>query len=148
MDLVKLLPEVLPQAIEWTSAQADHVAKNGAPLNEQGLNIARRVGVEEPEHIRIQYVDDFPLPCEQPLRDVAVHTGFIGPEIGGVTFNHSVLIRRGHGSLRLLSHEFRHVSQYENYGSIAAFLQDYLHQIAEFGYWQAPLEEDARKHEL
>lgn len=144
----QLLPELIPQAVEWVQAQADRVSLNGEPLNELGLNIAREVGVDQPEKIRIEFVKDFPLPNAQPLRDVVVHTGLLGPGMAGVTFGHSVLIRQGHGDIRLFSHEFRHVQQYERYGSIAAFLSDYLRQIAEVGYEKAPLEQDARAHEL
>jgi hypothetical protein len=49
---------------------------------------------------------------------------------------------------QLLSHECRHVYQYEAAGSIAAFLPVYIEQIVEFGYDDAPFEQDARHHEL
>jgi hypothetical protein len=48
---------------------------------------------------------------------------------------------------RLVSHELRHVHQYETAGSIAAFLGVYLAQIATVGYDNAPLEPDAIRHE-
>jgi hypothetical protein len=48
----------------------------------------------------------------------------------------------------LLSHELRHVYQYEAAGSIAAFLLNYLWQIATAGYEECPLELDARAHEV
>lgn len=148
MDLKQLLPQVVPQAIDWVEVQAAHVAKVGVPLTELGVKIAREVGVRQPERIRIEFVDEFPLPDEQPLRDAAVHTGLFGPNMAGITFGHSVLIRRGKESDRLFRHEFRHIQQYEQYGSIGAFLQEYLRQIAEVGYEEAPLELDAQKYEL
>jgi hypothetical protein len=149
VDFKELLPDLLPQAVDWVEAQGNLVALAGDPLNELGLKIARQVGVEKPEKIRIQLVSDFALPVEQPLRDVVIYTGLLGSNIDGLTLGHSVLIRRGHHrDIGLLSHEFRHVQQYEKYGSIAAFLSDYLWQVAEFGYRKAPLEKDARNHEL
>jgi hypothetical protein len=39
------------------------------------------------------------------------------------------------------------VHQYEEAGSIAAFLATYLEQIVTFTYAHAPLELDARRHE-
>jgi hypothetical protein len=48
----------------------------------------------------------------------------------------------------LLSHELRHIYQYEAAGSIAAFLPIYLWQIAMVGYEECPLERDARAHEV
>jgi hypothetical protein len=54
----------------------------------------------------------------------------------------------GYGTPRLISHEFRHVAQYEVAGSIEAFLPVYLAQIVEAGYEAAPFEVDARNHEI
>jgi hypothetical protein len=65
----------------------------------------------------------------------------------GLTLGHSIFICRGHQTRRLLSHELRHVHQYEANGSIAEFLPMYLQQIAEVGYANAPFEIDARAHE-
>jgi hypothetical protein len=88
------------------------------------------------------------LPTDTALRNAAVQTGLLGPGMIGLTLGYAVLIRRGHeASPRLLSHEFRHVYQYEAAGSIAAFLPGYLQQIVAFGYVNAPLEADARAHE-
>jgi hypothetical protein len=55
---------------------------------------------------------------------------------------------KGQGSNRLISHECRHVHQYEVAGSIAGFLPLYLQQIVSYGYEQAPYEIDAREHEI
>jgi hypothetical protein len=65
----------------------------------------------------------------------------------GLTLGHSIFICRGHQTRRLLSHELRHVHQYEAHGSIAEFLPVYLQQIAEVGYANAPFEIEARAHE-
>ncbi len=51
-------------------------------------------------------------------------------------------------SRRLLSHEFRHVAQFERAGSIAAFLPVYLESVVQEGYWGCRFEQDARAHEL
>lgn len=51
-------------------------------------------------------------------------------------------------SVRLASHECRHVVQYEEAGSIAAFLPGYLKQLADVGYENAPYEIDAKAHEF
>ena len=77
-----------------------------------------------------------------------METGLLGPEMIGVTFGYGVYICDGHISNRLISHECRHVYQYEVAGSIGAFLQVYLQQIATVGYHDAPLEVDARQHEI
>jgi len=96
----------------------------------------------------VQVVDALPLPEDQELRDIATQTGLLGPGMIGLTLGYAVFVCRGHdASVRLLSHEFRHVYQYEVLGSIKLFLPVYLQQIAQFGYGDAPLEVDARAHE-
>jgi hypothetical protein len=66
----------------------------------------------------------------------------------GMTFGHSIYIARGAESVRLYSHEFRHVYQYETSGSLEAFMDEYLHQVLTFGYSKAPLELDAKEFEV
>jgi hypothetical protein len=109
--------------------------------------VARNVGVVHPELIRVALVDVLPMPQDPMLRAAAVQKGLFGPDTAGVTLGYSVFLRRGRDTWSLLSHEFRHVFQYEQAGSIAAFLPIYLQQILQFGYANAPLELDARAHE-
>ena len=82
------------------------------------------------------------------MRQAALATGLLGPGMIGLTLGYSIFIVRGYMGRRLVSHECRHVYQYETHGSIAAFLPIYLLQIATVGYVNAPFEQDARAHEL
>jgi hypothetical protein len=146
IDLAASLPMLLPRAVAW--AEASVVLTSGNALQPPELELARSVGVVKPEKIRIGVVDRLPLPTDAALRDAAVQTGLLGPSMIGLTLGYAVLICRGHeASTRLLTHEFRHVYQYEAAGSIAAFLPGYLQQIVTVGYFNAPLEADARAHE-
>jgi len=148
MDLLAVLPQLLPGAIAWAEAQATHVSAVGFSLSESGLVVARRVGVRYPEQIRIKQVEQLPMPEEPMLKQAAIETGLLGPHMAGLTLGYSILICRGQDTVRLLSHECRHVYQYETFGSIAAFLPVYLQQIAEVGYNYAQFEIDARTHEF
>jgi hypothetical protein len=147
MDLQAALPFLLPKAIAWAEGEANSAAATGQALNDSEQQVASRVGVSRPELIRVALVDSLPMPNEPALRSAAIQTGLLGPHMAGLTLGYSVFVRRGQDTLRLLSHEFRHVYQYEQAGSIAAFLPVYLQQIAQFGYANAPLEADARAHE-
>lgn len=147
IDLRAALPLLLPGAIAWAEARAQEAAATGVALTQQGADIARGVGVQRPELIRVVVVDSLLLPEDAMLRAAALQTGLLGPRTAGLTLGYSVFIRRGHETVRLLSHEFRHVQQYEAHGSIAAFLPVYLQQIVEFEYDIAPFEIDARGHE-
>ncbi len=145
MDLQAAL--LLPHAIAWAEARASEVAESGRSLNEREIAIARAVGVRRPDLIRVALVETLPLPERADLRAAALQTGVLGPNMVGLTLGYSVFICQGHVSTRLLSHECRHVYQYECAGSIAAFLPVYLQQVVQFGYTAAPYEVDARAHE-
>jgi uncharacterized protein YndB with AHSA1/START domain len=147
VDLRSELPRLLPAAIAWAEARAKCAAAAGAALSLSELDLARAVGVARPELVRVETVGELPLPHDPALREAALQTGLLGPDMIGLTLGHSILVCRGHRTPRLLSHELRHVRQYEQCGSIAAFLPVYLMQIVEFGYQSAPYEQDARRHE-
>ena len=134
-------------AIAWAEAQAADVLASGKPLTPAQAVRARAVGVSDPGRVRIKVVADLPEPADDELRAAAIQEGLLGPQTHGITFGHGVIIRRGHEDNRLVSHELRHVYQYEAAGSIASFLPVYLKQIIDYKYENAPLEIDARQHE-
>ena len=152
VDLKEALPVLLPAAIAWAEARAKRAAEVGSALTAAEQEIAQRVGVRQPARVRVETVDDLPLPEDPALRAAALAAGLSGPGMVGLTLGHSIFIRRGNRDrrqhVRLLSHELRHVHQYEQHGSIGAFLRVYLSQIVEVGYANAPLEADARAHEI
>ena len=147
MDLHDL-PRLLPRAVAWAEEVAGHVASAGEPLDASGLSDAKTVGVQRPERVRVLMVDHLPLPSDSDLQAAALQTGLLGPTMTGLTLGHSILIRRGQLSRRLLTHECRHVFQYEQAGSIAEFLPSYLQSIVQVGYFDSPFEKDARAHEM
>ena len=119
----------------------------GRPLTVTELALAKAVGVRNASRVRIKLVNELPKPTHPDLRVAAEQTGLLEPNTAGVTFGYAVFIRHGFATNRLVSHELRHVHQYEAAGSIAAFLPVYLAQIVSVGYEQAPFELDARYHE-
>jgi hypothetical protein len=98
--------------------------------------------------VRVLVVDAIPLPDEPHLKAAAMQVGLSQAWAAGMTLGHAVLVRRGYeNDVRLLSHEFRHVAQYEAAGSVRAFLAVHLEHLAKYGYDDAPFELDARAHE-
>ncbi len=146
-DLATVLPKLLPQAIEWMELRSAEILSRGKPLTAAGIRIARSVGVLDPERIRVELVKSLPLPDDQMLRDVALQTGLIDPDMAGGTFGYGIYACKDQATNRLLAHECRHVFQYEVAGSIAAFLPVYLQEIAERGYLECSFEVDARRCE-
>ena len=147
MDLTAALPLLLPKAITWAEDQATHIALTGRALEASQIALARSVGVQRPEAIRLALVTAIPRPADPDLLRATIATGLLAADTVGLTLGHGIIVCQGHLSKRLLSHELRHVHQYEMAGSLAAFLTTYLRQIVDYGYLAAPLEIDARAHE-
>jgi hypothetical protein len=147
LDLLTVLPLLLPGAIAWAELQSQNITHTGQSLDDTGLALARSVGVQRPELIRVKIVSQIPLPTDPALQQAAIETGLLGPQTVGLTLGYGIFITQGNLTPRVLSHECRHVYQYEMGGSIAAFLPVYLQQIVSIGYHDAPLEEDARAME-
>ena len=148
IDLEAELPRLLPKAIAWAEEEAAAALASGMSMSESGLRLARSVGVHFPERIRVVEAASLPSPADPELNSAALQAGLLGPGMEGLTLGYAVFILEGRGSNRLISHECRHVYQYEMAGSIAAFLPLYLQQIVSYGYDQAPYEIDAREHEI
>ena len=142
------LAALAPKAIAWAEALAATTLKSGTPLTALQRDIAVKSGVREPGKIRIVVVDRVPLPDEPSLKAAAAQVGLSEEWAAGMTLGHAVIVHRGYeNDVRLLSHEFRHVAQYEAVGGIAPFLGAHLQHLAQYGYENSPFEVDARAHE-
>lgn len=148
MNLASALPTLLPQAVAWAEGEALGALRDGDPLGPAELAIARRAGVRSPKRIRVRVVDSLPMPENPVLREAAVRSGLLGSGMIGLTLGYAIFMREGHVDIRLISHESRHVYQYEAHGGIAAFLPAYLAQVVSVGYASAPFELDAQEHEV
>ncbi len=148
MDLLYQLQTLLPLAIKWAEQNSEKIQNEGTSLTPEQIEIAKQVGVTNTQKIKILEVAKIPIPENEKLSEAATQIGFLSEEMKGLTLGHSIYICNGHVSSRLLSHELRHVYQYEAFGSIPQFLVEYLKQIVLVGYENALLEQDARQHEI
>jgi hypothetical protein len=147
-QLAAQLPLIAERTIEWAKGQEARVLKSGAPLTHEQQQLARAVGVRFPERIRLAVVEQIPLPDEPVLKAAAEGVGLSQSWAAGLTLGHAVILHRGfERDPRLLSHEFRHVAQYETVGGIGPFLVTHLKSLVELGYENSPFEVDARAHE-
>ena len=147
MDIRAELPNLLPLAIAWAQEEEAKALTDGTPLSLRGISIAKSAGVMLPEKVRVLLVENLPYPEHPLLREAAEQTGMLGPDTAGLTLGYAVFMLAVKSDLRLLSHELRHVYQYETNGAIPGFLPLYLRQVIEVGYDDAPFEKDAREHE-
>lgn len=145
--LAAQLPQLLPLAAKWVEEQERVILSQGVALDLSSLELAKRVGVREPERIRLRRVIRIVPPHEPTLFRAAVESGLITEHTGGLTLGYGILIRADCWGLPwLIAHECKHVEQYERLG-IAGFLQAYLLQCVQFGYPDAPLEQEAIRAE-
>jgi hypothetical protein len=159
------LPYLMPRALAYAEAQAQHVASYGSPLDPRGLAIAEAIGIEHPERVRRLVVDTMPVPQDRLLRVVAQLFGVLGPQTAGLTLGYNLLTLKGHENDELeCAHELVHTRQYEESmapedgrvpqgphvyghgvdGSLRRFVGGYLEQLVRHGHEDAPLEIDAR----
>ncbi len=140
--------DVRASVIRWADEQYRIIQDAGTELNDAGVDLARSVGVLEPTRIRVLLVDKVPIMDDPAILNLAKSVGMMNGSVLGMTFGHSIYIARGFESVRLYSHEFRHVYQYETFGSLEAFMDEYVQQVLTFGYSKAPLELDAKEFEV
>ena len=140
--------QVTARAIEWAQAQASSALRMGAPLPAKLQALAKGNGVKLPQNIRLLVVDEIPLPKEQPLAGAAAQLGLASSWAAGLTLGYAVIVAKGYeADARILSHELRHVAQYEACGGIPGFLRVHLADMLEHGYQDSRFEIDARGHE-
>jgi hypothetical protein len=148
-DLARELPVMTPRVIDWAEKLAAQSLREGSAIESGFIELARKSGVREPGRIRIVVVDQIPLPDDPHLKVAAGSVGLAQSSAAGMTLGYAVIVHRGYErDARLLSHEFRHVAQYEAAGGIRPFLLVHLPQLAQFGYENSPYEVDARAHEV
>jgi hypothetical protein len=147
MDLLYQLQTLLPLAIKWAEEHSEKIQNEGVALTPEQIELAKQVAVANPEKVRILEVDKIPFPENEQLSEAAEQIGFLNEEMRGLTLGHSIYICRGY-NIQILSHELRHVYQYEAFGSIPEFLVEYLKQIVLVGYENSLLEQDAKHHEV
>jgi hypothetical protein len=136
-------------AADWAEAYAAQSMEAGAPLTPSQRIFARQVGVRDPSRVRIRVVEELPAPRDPKLVAAAGRIGLMPQAASGMTLGYAVILKRGaERDPRLLSHELRHVAQYEERGGIRPFLAVHIPQLMQFGYEDSPFERDARAHEI
>jgi hypothetical protein len=132
----------------WAEQESARIAMTGRPLTPSEVAIAKKVGARSTELIRVLVVTTMPFPEDVTLRAIGAQVGLTTEQSGGMTLGHGIFIRADQvGRKDIWPHEFRHVAQYECFGSIKTFMFFYLKELLHFRYGPGPLEVDAKKAE-
>jgi hypothetical protein len=138
---------LLPLACAWAGQQEHLILQSGVALTDSQLADARRVGVAQPDRIRLLRVVEIPSPTQPALAAAASVTGLISPCTKGLTLRYGIFIRADcWGQRPVIVHEFVHTMQYERLGAFEGFLRAYLLEcINPPGYPFGPLEQEAKR---
>jgi hypothetical protein len=139
---------LLPYVMRWAQTQEGIILRDGVPLSAEQSKIARLVGVQMPDKVRVLGVDMIPLPLPLALHRLAQRLGLVSSCVAGMTLQSGIYLRADCCSnKRLLAHELAHVAQYERLGGFRAFLHQYLRECIAPGYPRGALEREARHAE-
>ena len=142
--MILTLLTALPLATAWVEAHEATILANGVPLTAHQAFDAHLAGVKNPRRVRVMKTEFIPTPLNPILAQANEKLGLVSPMTAGITFGFGIYIREDLWDDRpLLVHELVHVGQYERYGSIEAFLQDYLNECLTTGYPHGSLEREA-----
>jgi hypothetical protein len=139
------LESLLPLAAAWAREHQEFILTTGVPLSEPELFEARRVGVKQPERVRLLSVPAIPFPAHPLLQAACRATNFVPESPRGLTLCYGIYLRsdcwRDRG---IVVHELVHTAQYERLGGISPFLRSYLGECMTFGYENSSMENEAR----
>jgi hypothetical protein len=142
--LIRQFDKLLPLATKWAGGMETRILREGVPLNEESLADARRIGVREPERVRLLALARVPAPTDLVLRAAAAAIQFLTPATRGLTLGYGIFIRTDcWGDRQLIAHELVHTMQYERMSGIEPFLRQYLFECLTIGYPAAPMEQEA-----
>jgi hypothetical protein len=134
---------ILPLAATWAAEQQARVLEQGVPLSIRELADALRVGVKDPEQVRLLQVETIPAPSH-PVLQAAYQRAKVPTAPRGLTLYYGIFVRADYWRDRaLIVHELVHTAQYERLGGIEPFLKKYLLECATIGYHKSPMEEEA-----
>jgi hypothetical protein len=136
---------ILPFVHVWAKRHERNILRHGSRLSMQQLEDAARVGVQEPERVRVLFVEKIPPHMPSFLRKIAARLGLGPATTAGMALGHGIFVRADQSGRRdLLVHELVHTAQYERLG-FRRFLGQYLRECLADGYPSGKLEAEATR---
>lgn len=129
----------------WANGLIAIVRPLGRSLSSVERKIAKDVGVVDTNSIRVFETDELPLLPSYDIIEICLKADFNLNNFAGLTLDHTIIIKKGSYSTDLIAHELRHVFQVEDLGSFQSMIIEYAEQVIKYGYYNAPLEKDARQ---
>lgn len=132
-----------PRVLAWYEAVEAELLPQGRALSARELEVARKLGVSNPEKVRVVVLEAFPMPSDSELLVEAERYGLGSKFEGGRTNGYVIMLKPRFAENQIvLTHELVHVSQHDRMGR-KAFLRRYLVEMEMLGYTRSPLELEA-----
>ncbi len=131
--------------LTWLTQALAKIAPCLKPLSEQEIEMARSVGVLNPEQVKVGLVDYIPVPANPALKAACDALELDFGSMQALAVGPIVLLQRDAATPALLKHELRLVYHFERAGSLEAYFRSYLAEVIEFGYGRTPMELDAAR---
>lgn len=140
--------QLLPLACKWIEEQENFILANGIPLSEDQQIDAHLVGVSDPRKVRLLKVAQIPFPSDPTIQSAMEETGMLTTGSIGLSLRYGIFLRDDHWQdRRVIVHELTHTMQYERMGGIVNFLRQYIEECITHGYFNSPMETEARETE-
>lgn len=108
---------LMPLAMQHNRKMQARALEVGTPLNAEGIELARSLGVKNPEKIRIVVVDKIPKfrTADKLAEATPAFTG--SATIAGITAGYGIFLAKAYeDKIWVLAHELVHVAQFERWG--------------------------------
>ena len=138
-----LADALAPALARWSQSREREILKSGRPLSEDQIAFARQLGISQPENLRLEIRSRVPLPISIQLVSLARRIGFPLFHPSGMALGRGISATSDDPAL--LRHEIVHLLQYQRLGGHKRFMHTYLFECLLHGYFEAPMEGEARE---
>lgn len=131
-----------PALARWSMARERSILDTGSRLPSPLLAFAAELGIQSPASIRLEMVDQVPLPLAPRWVELAQAIGIPLFNPAGMCLGRGISATSADPAL--IRHELVHTLQFQRLGGHQGFMWHYVFQCLRFGYTAAPLEIEAR----
>lgn len=129
----------------WVAWHEVCIRTKGTPISAHLIDWARDQGIQSPDLTHVTRTHPIPLPAPVFLRHWLDNRGFPCIHLSGLSLRHGIYLAPNlPDEDDTLRHELIHTRQYQQAGSIFAFLRRYLFQCLTEGYLHCQMEREAR----
>lgn len=134
-----------PLTLEWYKEIETQYLKKGRKLTSQEMSMARKIGVANPEHVRVVILKDFPYPANKTLSNKVKQYGIGASAESGRTMGNIIMLKARFKDERwILAHQLSYIAQQEKMGR-REFVRRFIAERELMGNRRAPMVLHANK---